>query len=284
MTEPVWKQKLNCTPEEAKTFLGKHILVGMAHCDPDGKVISREQFHGTIDRLNNEEGIVIRLKGSNVERTIPPDVYSLQMARPGDYTLDNTGEVVEDPDFTVRLACPGGEPVVWAKISSNGNLPDKEMLKEFLKSLFEAGIAEMESPQRRWGVPVTRLRDENDISRILGATAPVIHGLVTNEEPSIRAAIIEALFEMKAEHRIFGDKKMVSGLINPRNVPDQIATFGKNLPDPTAVKAIDPHQDDYKPIFDFTSTPAEIARRMHYCPSKPVADNSNILKSLLRIA
>jgi len=104
MTKVAWKQKMNCTPEEAKTFLGKHILVGLAHCNADGVKISQEQFHGVIERITSEEGIVIKVSGSNEERSIPADVYSMQLARPGEYTLKSTGEIVEDPDFTARLS------------------------------------------------------------------------------------------------------------------------------------------------------------------------------------
>jgi hypothetical protein len=97
MTKPIWQQKLNCTAEEAKTFIGKHILVGVGHADG-----TREQFHGIIDRISSEEGIVVKLNGSDKERTLPPDVSKLQMARPGQYTLKGSSEVVNDPDFLAK--------------------------------------------------------------------------------------------------------------------------------------------------------------------------------------
>ena len=95
-----WKTTIGCTEEEAKTFIGKHLLVGLTHCNLDGQISSREEFHGIIDRINPQEGIVIKLNGSNAEKALPPDVTQLKMTRPGHYKLQSTGEVVIDPDFT----------------------------------------------------------------------------------------------------------------------------------------------------------------------------------------
>lgn len=102
MTTPSsWKPKTDFTEEEAKTFIGKHALVGITHRSLEDKVVSLEQFHGTIVRLSPREGLVIKLNNSNEERIIPPDISRLEMARPGHYTLKKTGEVVIDPDYTV---------------------------------------------------------------------------------------------------------------------------------------------------------------------------------------
>jgi hypothetical protein len=95
------KANLAFTEEEASSFVGKRVLVGMTHCNLESVTVSQEQFHGTIDRINLKEGIVIKLNNSNDERTLPPDISKLLAARSGQYRLRATGEVVEDPDYTV---------------------------------------------------------------------------------------------------------------------------------------------------------------------------------------
>jgi len=64
-------------------------------------VESLEQFHGIIDRVNLQEGLVLKLHGSDKERRLPPDLTRLEPAKPGQYRLKATGEIVLDPDFTV---------------------------------------------------------------------------------------------------------------------------------------------------------------------------------------
>ncbi len=46
------------TEEQAKVFIGKHLLVGITHCDSNGAAVSQEQFHGIIDRINLKEGML----------------------------------------------------------------------------------------------------------------------------------------------------------------------------------------------------------------------------------
>jgi hypothetical protein len=85
--------------EEAKAIIGKHLLVGITHCDHQGEVVGVEQFHGEIIRASRGEGIVIRLGGSAAEWFMPPDLSRLEPAAPGHYRLKGSGEVVIDPDF-----------------------------------------------------------------------------------------------------------------------------------------------------------------------------------------
>jgi hypothetical protein len=139
----------------------------------------------------------------------------------------------------------------------------------------------MESPKRRWGVPLSRLKDENDISHILGAPAPVIHIHANNEE-----AIVGAMLKMQAEHWIFGHKMMVSGIINPRNVQDQVAVFGRRIPEPTEVQCINPDQDANKPLFSLddaiSENPRDVSanddKKKHF---KAVDDMSAKMKRIL---
>ena|SRR5882672_4840607 len=99
MTNTWTDQTVVSDEEKAQKFVGKHLLVGITHHDAEGKPTSLEQFHGIIDRISLKEGIVVKLHGSNAERSIPMDFRSFHGARPGGYKLRNTGEVVEDPDY-----------------------------------------------------------------------------------------------------------------------------------------------------------------------------------------
>jgi hypothetical protein len=100
MSRAMHNRKLDCTEEEAKRFIGKRILVGLTHMDSENKVKFEEEFHGTIERINSKEGIVVKLIGSNEERFLPPEVSRLEMMRPGKYEICSTGETVVDPDFS----------------------------------------------------------------------------------------------------------------------------------------------------------------------------------------
>ena len=101
------KPKMDVTEEQAKVLISKRLLVGIAHCSANGEVTSREQFYGTVVRANLQEGVVLNLMGTGNERAVNLELAQLQKARPGKYTLTGMNEVVEDPDYTLRLTlCP----------------------------------------------------------------------------------------------------------------------------------------------------------------------------------
>ena len=102
MSNAASKPMMDVTEEHASVLIGKYILVGIAHCDSSGDVKSREQIHGTVARANLKEGIVVKLKGSDKERAVPLKLSELKIARPGEYRLAESGEVVEDPDYTLK--------------------------------------------------------------------------------------------------------------------------------------------------------------------------------------
>lgn len=85
--------------EEAESIIGKHLLVGVTHRNHSDEITGHEQFHGIIIRASREEGIIVRLNGSDEERWVPPDLSRLEQAAPGEYRLKTTGEVVINPDF-----------------------------------------------------------------------------------------------------------------------------------------------------------------------------------------
>src|SRR5262245_54337385 len=85
--------------EQAASFVGKYLLIGITSLDHEGNLIEQRQFHGRIVRVNEHEGIVVKLSGSGDEYALPPDLNFLQEAPKGEYRLHSTGEVVTDPDL-----------------------------------------------------------------------------------------------------------------------------------------------------------------------------------------
>lgn len=90
---------LSFTEEQVRAILGKRVLVGLTLRGLGGDVESLEQFHGTVVRMNLQEGLVLLLP-SGEERSIPPDLSRLEEASQEEYRLKGSGEVVVDPDFT----------------------------------------------------------------------------------------------------------------------------------------------------------------------------------------
>jgi hypothetical protein len=78
-------------------LIGKTLLVGITYYTHDNEYIEQKQFYGTVTEANET---VIRIKQkSGAELTLPPDLSSTKRARPGEYKLRSTGEVVVNPDF-----------------------------------------------------------------------------------------------------------------------------------------------------------------------------------------
>jgi len=85
--------------ELAKTYIGKHLLIGITYLDPQGRMIDQKQMHGVIVRIGEEEGVVVLLHGSDRECAFPPDLSSYHPLPPGEYRLRMTGEVIVNPDL-----------------------------------------------------------------------------------------------------------------------------------------------------------------------------------------
>ena len=84
----------------AGKLLGSTVLVGLTFDDPAGQ--RQEQFYGTVMSTDPDQGITLRLEGSRSGElyTLPPDLRAFHPARPGEYRLRQTGELVTDPDYT----------------------------------------------------------------------------------------------------------------------------------------------------------------------------------------
>lgn len=104
--------------EQARSVIGMRVVVELTYVDARGAVQSVEDFVGVVDRVNLEDGLVLRLASSQ-ERALPPDLSNLQPAVPGAHRLKSTDEVVENPDYvaawTVPVQAPAGLPR-WVQI------------------------------------------------------------------------------------------------------------------------------------------------------------------------
>jgi len=85
--------------ELAKSYIGKHLLIGITYLDHADNFLEQIQLHGNIVRINDTEGIVLHLKSSDEEYKLPPQLNTLQEAPKGEYRLRSTGEIVVDPDL-----------------------------------------------------------------------------------------------------------------------------------------------------------------------------------------
>ena len=78
-------------------LIGKVLLVNITYYTNDNELIGQKQFYGTVTEAN-ETVIAMKQKDSTVFN-LPPDLSSTKRARPGEYKLLSTGEVVTNPDF-----------------------------------------------------------------------------------------------------------------------------------------------------------------------------------------
>ena len=69
-------------------LVGKILLVGVTYYTSSNEIIEKKQFYGTVTEANES---VICIKQS--------DLSSTKRARPGEYKLRSTGEIVTNPDF-----------------------------------------------------------------------------------------------------------------------------------------------------------------------------------------
>jgi hypothetical protein len=84
---------------KAKDYIGKTVLLGVTYIDHEERVIGQRQWYGVITEISNTKGIVISLKNDTTYCALPPDLSVLEPAKPGEYRLRSTGEVIADPDF-----------------------------------------------------------------------------------------------------------------------------------------------------------------------------------------
>jgi hypothetical protein len=84
----------------AKWLLEQYALVGITIIEADGETVrSQGQYHGRVVEVNRS-GVTIACEGHWHGETVnvPPDQRAFNPARPGEYRLRSTGEVIKDPD------------------------------------------------------------------------------------------------------------------------------------------------------------------------------------------
>ena len=88
-----------------ESIIGKTIIVGITYIGKEENVIKMSQYVGKIIEADENQGIVIEEKNSKEILAIPPQLSSIEIAKPGEYKLKSTGEIVVDPDLLSTWIC-----------------------------------------------------------------------------------------------------------------------------------------------------------------------------------
>lgn len=85
-----------------RDFIGKTIIIGLSEYETsdsrERKLVKQSQLYGEIIRVNPSDGVIVKLKDGS-EYRLPPDISMLQAAPPDTYTLQSTGEMIDNPDL-----------------------------------------------------------------------------------------------------------------------------------------------------------------------------------------
>jgi hypothetical protein len=106
-------------------LIGKTCIVGVSYFDPDGGLLKQTQFAGTVQRVDAEHGISMRLQHSDPtvapgDFIVPPNLDAWFKAPPGHYRHAPSGVDIQDPDYLVtwdvhrsRETTPEGQHEWW---------------------------------------------------------------------------------------------------------------------------------------------------------------------------
>jgi hypothetical protein len=96
----------------AVALLGKHVLVGITKLDHEDNLLEQIQYHGEVVIANENDGFCFKLRGvrEGEFEWLPPDTRAFVPARPGEYRLSSTNEVVIDPDYTTTWTSRSAAP------------------------------------------------------------------------------------------------------------------------------------------------------------------------------
>jgi hypothetical protein len=89
-------------------LIGKVILIGVTYVDKQEQLLARKQWWGIIESASAESGISVDLKNSSDACVLPPDLDAVRRAKPGEYRLKESGEIIRDPDFLTTWICVEG--------------------------------------------------------------------------------------------------------------------------------------------------------------------------------
>ncbi len=87
------------------TLSDRCVLVGITFLDSGGAPIEYFQTHGRVITASRDSIVLVRRNGQLF--MLPPGPQWLKAARPGDYMLRSTGEVVVDPDYLLSVTLQG---------------------------------------------------------------------------------------------------------------------------------------------------------------------------------
>lgn len=96
--------------QKVAQMINKHIIIGITFNDFDGTFLEQKQIHGNIIRINEKEGIVVKLHDSDIEYSLPPYLDSVEVAPEGEYRFRSTGEVVVNPDYMTSWTITKPDP------------------------------------------------------------------------------------------------------------------------------------------------------------------------------
>jgi hypothetical protein len=85
-------------------YIGRTLLLGVAHTGPDGAFRRQEQLVGTIMVVDFGEGIVVSREPDGRTFVLPGDPCWVEKAPPAEYRLRSTGRVVTNPDFLAKIS------------------------------------------------------------------------------------------------------------------------------------------------------------------------------------
>ncbi len=101
-----WAEQVSNNPgwdqDMADELVGAIVLVDITEVDGNNEAVEEYQMWGMVENVDADAGIEIELHGELAGESwiCPPDLDAFEIARPGVYTLEQTGETVTDPDFT----------------------------------------------------------------------------------------------------------------------------------------------------------------------------------------
>lgn len=84
--------------ENTENLIDKILLIGITVLDEKDEIISQVQVYGPIIRVTDDL-IVIRRNETQAEFTIPAYLDNVKEAKPHEYKLRTTGEIVTNPDY-----------------------------------------------------------------------------------------------------------------------------------------------------------------------------------------
>lgn len=84
-------------------MIGKVVLVGVTVRSRKEEIIGQEQYFGTVLRISERDGLIIRRGDTGEELWLPPAIHLYEPAKPGEYRLRSTGQIVSNPDYVASF-------------------------------------------------------------------------------------------------------------------------------------------------------------------------------------